>query len=412
MRILIVTPYYLPDGGPSSPLFAMLSESLVKLGHAVTVIVSVPHYPSGRVNPEFRGFKTICSIENGVRVIRVPVPSLNRLKLVLRMVQFLIYQLNAIRAGRRLDYDVVLLSNPFLMVGLPFAYFAYWRKKPSVYSIYDVYPDVGVKSGVFRHPLLIWAVAFFEKLITNHAQYVSILSESFELPLLALGVPKEKLEHISVWADTELIKPISKYNSFSREFHLVDKFVILYAGNIGLSQGLENVLRTAEMLKDNPLIKFVFVGDGIGKRSLYNQAQIMELNNVQFIPYQPRDHLPEVLAAADVSLVMLKRGIGSDSLPSKSFSILASGRPILASVDEDSDMTRLVQRSKAGVCIPPDDPICLANAIINLLNDSEGRERMGKAGREYVTAHHSALSAAQAFERLLIRAKQLKETNR
>ncbi len=400
MRILIVTPYYLPDGGPSAPLFAMLSEALVKRGHAVTVICAVPHYPSGLVLPEFRK-KQKPALENGVQVIRIRVPSMNRKNLFQRLIQLLIYQVGCCLAGAKYDYDVVLLSNPMLMVGLPFIFLAVARKKPAVYSIHDVYPDVGVTLGVFRHKPVVAAVAALERFGLEHASRVRILSKSFIPGLHGLGVPDGKMTLIYDWVDTDLVRPLARQNSFACEYKLIDKFIVMYAGNIGLSQGLEHVLAAAEILCRQEDIRFVIVGDGIARPGLVERVKQRSLNNVQFIPVQPRGRLPEVLAAADVSLVTLQKGISNGSLPSKSFSILASGRPLIASVDENSDLARLVHRAHAGICVPPDNPELLAKAILDVKEEAVQRSRYGENGRFYVLQHHSPETAAVRFENLL-----------
>jgi colanic acid biosynthesis glycosyl transferase WcaI len=202
--------------------------------------------------------------------------------------------------------------------------------------------------------------------------------------------------------DTDFIKPIPRDNAFSQELHLSNTFIVLYAGNLGLSQGLEHVLTAAEQLADHRDIKFVFVGDGSGREHLVAEAERRRLANVQFLPFQPRSRLPEVLATADISLVVLRRGIGSGSLPSKLFSILASGRPILASVDEGCETWELVERAQAGICVPPEDPIELAKAILNFKKDDCFRERLGLNGRAWAERYHSPQSAAEQFEKLLI----------
>ena len=405
MNILVVTPHYLPDAGPSALLYALLSEALVRRGHEVTVIAAVPHYPSGRVPQAFRGRQTRPAVENGVRVIRVPVPTVDRSQMLLRLAQLAVFQLRAAWAGRARSYDVALFSNPWLSTGLPLAVSALIHRKPLVFSIHDVYPNVGVTLNVFRQPWIIKLVAAGERFCLKRAKYVRILSESFGPSLRALGVPEDKLALIYDWADTDLIQPLPRDNAFAREHNLADKFVVMYAGNMGLSQGLEHVLSAAQALSEHADIQFVFVGDGIGRARLMAQAEQRRLTNVRFIPFQPRGRLPEVLATADVSLVVLQRGVGAQSLPSKSFSILASGRPIIASVDGDSDMAKLVARSQAGRCIPPEDPAQLAEAILALRADMTGRWRMGRAGREYAVRHHSPGAAAGKFELLLAAAK-------
>jgi colanic acid biosynthesis glycosyl transferase WcaI len=206
------------------------------------------------------------------------------------------------------------------------------------------------------------------------------------------------------WVDTDLIRPMPHDNPFAREQNLKDRFVILYAGNLGLSQGLEHVLTAAAQLVNQQDISFVLVGDGAGRDHLVTEVKRRQLGNVQFLPFQPRNRLPEVLASADVSLVMLRRGIGTASLPSKIFSVMASGRPLITSVDEGSETWNLVQRAQAGLCVTPENPSELAEAILKLKQDKGLRERLGRNGRIWAERHHSSRSAAEQFEKLLLKA--------
>jgi len=404
MRVLMIVPYYAPDLGPSAPLFTMLSAGLAHRGHQVTVITTVPHYPSGQVPAEFRGRWIWRSSENGVEVVRVAVPSVKRANLAQRMLQFVCYQFGATWAGLGQRYDAALVTNPALWVWLPFTWLVVLRRKPAVFSVHDVYPDVGVTLGIFRHRLVIAAVASLERFCLNHATVVRILSDSFRPGLHALGVSDAKMALVYDWVDTDLIHPLPRDNAFAQEHNLTDRFVVLYAGNLGLSQGLEHVLTAAELLADHHDLHFVLVGDGAGRRQLMAQAEQRRLANVQFLPFQPRARLPEVLATADVSLVTLRRGIGTGSLPSKTFSILASGRPVLASVDEGSETWNLVKRAEAGLCMPPENPSHLAEAILTLKRDHELCERLGRNGRVWAEHYHSPQSAAEQFEKLLLAA--------
>lgn len=409
MRVLMIVPYYAPDLGPSAPLFTMLAIGLVRRGHEVTVVTTVPHYPSGNVPEDFRAMRVQRSCEQDVEVIRVPLPSMNRANLVQRLLQFICYQLGATWAGLSQRYDAAIVANPALWVWLPYVCLVVFRGKPSVFSVHDVYPDVGVTLGVFRHKAVIGAVASMERFCLNHAGIVRILSESFRPGLYALGVPDAKMALIYDWVDTDLIHPLPRDNRFSQEHHLTDRFVVLYAGNIGLSQGLEHVLTAAELLADHPDFHFVLVGDGAGRQQLAAQAEQRQLANVQFLPFQPRACLPEVLATADISLVTLRHGIGAGSLPSKTFSILASGRPVLASVDEESETWNLIERAEAGLCVPPESPAQLAEAILRLSQDDGLREQLGQNGRVWAEKYHSPQSAAEQFEKLLV---ELDESSR
>jgi colanic acid biosynthesis glycosyl transferase WcaI len=404
MRILIFGANYEPDLGPSAPLFTMLCENLVKLGHQVTMITMVPHYPSGRVSNEFRGKLVWRSVENGVNVVRVTLPSVNRSRILPRLLQFVVYQIGATLIGLGKKYEVAFVASSSLSVWLPFAMLCVFRCKPAIYSVYDVYPDVGIKLGIFRHKTVISLVSAMEKYCLKNSSFVRIISNSFRPALRALDVPDEKMVLIYDWVDTDLIQPLSRSNEFAKEFNLTEKFVIMYAGNIGLSQGLEYVLTAAETLKDHCDIHFVFVGDGANRENLLAQAEIGGLTNVQFIPFQSRDRLPEVLASADVSLVTLKRGIGLDALPSKTFSILASGRPVLVSADEQSEVCNLIKKADAGICIPPESPALLTNKILELKNDKKLYQRFGTNGRSWAINNHAPLVGAKQIEQLLMRA--------
>ncbi len=400
MHILMLVPYYLPDLGPSAPLFSMLSAGFVARERKVTVLTTVPHYPTGKVARQYRGKALWRSTENGIEVIRVGLPSVERRNLAFRLGQYLTYQLGAVWAGRNKQYDTVFVANPALWVWLPFFFLVSMRQKPSIFSIHDVYPDVGIQLGVFRNPQVIKVVAALERYCLNHASVVRILSESFRPALHRLGIKDGKITLIYDWVDTELVRPLPKNNAFSIEHQLEDKFVVLYAGNIGLSQGLDCVLTAADQLRGCEDIQFVIVGDGAARGQLIARAEQYSLKNVQFVSFQPRERLPEVLACADISLVILRRGIGVGSLPSKTYSVFASGRPVLASVDNECETWNLIQQAQAGVCVSPENPDEIVNAVLKLKKDPALRKKLGENGRHWAERYHSPQSAAKQMEKL------------
>ena len=404
MRIMVFGACYEPDLGPSAPLYTMLCENLVLLGHQVTMIAPVPHYPSGYVSAEYRGkLKWFWrSTENGVDVIRVWLPSVNWAKLPLRLLQFAFMQLETSLAGIGKKYDVVMASSSALSTWLPFASMVVLPKKPAIYAVADVYPGIGVTLGVFRNKAIISLVSSLELFCLNNARVVRIISESFRSELCGMGVANNKIEMVYDWVDTDLIRPLPKDNSFAREYDLIDKFVVLYAGNLGMSQGLENMLSAAEELAEHNEIRFVLVGDGTNRQRLMEEAKQRQLKNVIFIPFQPRQRLPEVLASADISLIPLQRGVGSQSIPSKTYSILASGRPVLASIDAGTEAANLIENAKAGICIHPGDPSALAQAVLALKNDPQLRGQMGRNGRAWAEDHHSPQAGARHIEKLML----------
>lgn len=401
MHILLITPYYAPDLGPSSPLVAMLCEDLVALGHTVEVLAAVPHFPTGAVPAAYRGRLWQTETRNGVQVHRVWVPEGDRSRLVHRALVFAIYQVLSAAAGLMRRCDALIILNPALETWLPFAVLSTLRGKPAIFGVWDVYPDVGVRLGIFRQRAVVALVGALEDFCLRGARAVQVLSNGFIPPLVGRGVPPEKLVLIPPWLDTDFHRPVPRRNPFSNEAGLDERFVVLYAGNLGHSQGLEHVLEAACAFRADDQVRFVFVGDGAQRAALQEQARQMELSNVLFLPFQPRERLPDVLATADVALVSLRAGVGQDSLPSKTFPLLASGRPIVAAVDEGCETWNLVQRAGAGLCVAPETPAQLVQALHVLRQDAALCAHMGQCGRAYALRHHDRRIAAQAFDDLL-----------
>jgi colanic acid biosynthesis glycosyl transferase WcaI len=183
------------------------------------------------------------------------------------------------------------------------------------------------------------------------------------------------------WADTSAIVPSPKDNRFAREHGLHDRFVVLHAGNIGLSQNLDVVIDAAATLKSNGDIVFLFIGDGNRRPALEAAARARGLDNVRFLPFQPRDQLRWTYASSDVCLVSLKPGLAGYIVPSKLYPILAAGRPYLAAVEPLSEVAAVTERHRCGVIVEPGDPAALASAIVRLANMPHERDAMGARAR-------------------------------
>lgn len=401
IRVLVITPFYAPDFGSPADHYAMQCEDLAALGCEVSVICAVPHYPTGKVHKDFRRHLIQREQRNGVDVTRVWVPSVNRARLGLRFLSFLCFQLLAAAVAITRRCDALIFSGPALEVFLPFAALRL-RRIPSIYVVHEIYPDIGVKLGIFRNRHMIACLDWMERFCCEHAAYVRVLSEGYKLALQAKGWPSHKLAIVANWADTEFIVPLPPSKGLAAKWELSHSFVVMYAGNVGLTQGLEQVIEAARVLRTEPSIRFVIVGDGAAKESLRREVQDSNLSNVQFIPFQPRELLPFVMATANVSLVPLKKSFAADSVPSKVYSILASGRPLIAITEENSDMRRLMEQAECGFAVEPGDTRQLVEAIRALHRDRALCARLGANGRAYVVRFHSRQAAARKFQELLL----------
>jgi colanic acid biosynthesis glycosyl transferase WcaI len=381
-------------------LYAMLAETLARRGFDVTVVAATPHYPTGRPPPNWRASERGIEICNGVRVVRVRVPSLNRLKLWRRLIQFAAYQLlAAVAVLREPVFDDAIISNPALQTFLAFRAALARTRGSIVFAVADVYPQVGERLGIFRSALVRDSVGWLERYCYRHSTYIRTIARSFEPLIVQSGGKPQQIRLIYDWVDTGLIVPLPRGTALSAELGLDDKFVVQYAGNIGLSQGLELLVEVAAALKPDPRIRVMFVGDGAGRTALQQFAADRGADNVMFVPFQPRGRLAEVLATADVAVVSLQAGL-VDSIPSKLYSILASGRPAVVAVDPGNDAARIVVESGGGIAVLAGDAAAMVLAIKQIAASPAAGRTMGERGRKYVETHHSAENGAAQFEEL------------
>jgi colanic acid biosynthesis glycosyl transferase WcaI len=400
MRILLVTPYYSPDLGPSAPMLTMLCEDLAAAGHQVNVIAAVPHFPDGIVEDRYRTRVWHASRENGVGILRLRIPGGRRSNLFHRLIVFFVFQISASLAGLRLKYDLLLITNPALETWLPFVILGWMRRKPVVFAVWDIYPDVGIQLEIFRSPVTVWIVRQLENFCLMHASAVQTLSENMAGILTQRVRHETPLRVIPPWLDVNAFQTASRQNSFSRQHMLDDSFVVMYSGNLGYSQGLEHVLDAALRLQGHSSIKFVLIGDGPQRNDLIVKAQKLRLQNVYFLPFQPRETLPEVFATADLALVSQQARVSTSSLPSKTFGWMAAGVPILAFAEPRSDLGKLLQNEQTGQCVEPFDVDMFVRSLLELERDPMRRQQMGTNGRTRARQDHTRSAACTSFESL------------
>jgi colanic acid biosynthesis glycosyl transferase WcaI len=248
-----------------------------------------------------------------------------------------------------------------------------------------------------------WAMRGLEQALYRVSHSLVVLSEGMKEKLLVRGVKEVKVSVIPDFIDTGIMYPREKKNQFSREYGLEDRFVIMYAGNVGIPHGVEVLVETAELLRDRKDMLFCIVGRGEHKERLAKLALDRGLENMTFPPRQPETMVPYIWASADVSTVTYRSGLADFSVPSKLLYIMASGRPAVVSCDEGSDTCRLVRDSGCGICVPPEDPGAMRRAILRLSEDHQLRKEMGERGFKYVKTHFVRDVVADRFEELFFR---------
>jgi len=402
MRILIYSYNYHPEPIGIAPLMTELAEGLVKRGHSVRVVTAMPNYPQRRIYPKYRGKFYHTEYKNGVKIQRSyvwirPKPSL--LDRILLELSFVITSfLQALNGPRP---DVILLTVPSLPVCVPAALLGWLYACPVVLNLQDILPEAAVHTGLLKNKWLIRIFAALEKFAYHTATKITVIADGFVGNLLSKDVPKSKIELLPNWADVTFIRPLPKENNRFRAAHQLDgKFVVLYSGNIALTQGLETVVEAAKKLQHIPDIAIVILGDSLGLQRLQQHVLRCGVSNVLLLPFAKREHLPEMLAAADVGLVVQKRNVISFNMPSKIQVLLASGRAIVASVPLGGTAASSVQKSGGGIIVPPEDPDALAKTILNLYKNPDQVETLGRRGRQYAVEQFALEQALNRYEAL------------
>jgi colanic acid biosynthesis glycosyl transferase WcaI len=267
-----------------------------------------------------------------------------------------------------------------------------------VLNVQDVFPDVAVELGVLRGRRVIAAASALERWSYGRSAAITVLSDDMRANLAAKTRHPERLHVIPNFVDVEAVRPMDRENSYRAEYGLSGKTVVMYAGNVGMSQSLDLLVAAARATRDRDDIVYVVNGGGSTLADLETSAK--GLPNMRFAPMQPYERLPEVLAAADLHVVPLKRELSRSSVPSKTYSILAAGRPVVASVDKGSEVQRVVEAAGAGVAVPPEDAAAFTAAVVGLVDDPGRREQMEKSARAYVEGAASPRAVAEAYESL------------
>jgi colanic acid biosynthesis glycosyl transferase WcaI len=401
VNLLVLCPHYEPDVAPTGEVMTSIATELVARGHRLHIVTALPWYQHHRVEPGWDGFVRNEDTEWG-RITRVqPFPTDKR-NVTARALAFggFTALAGAMAAASPVRPDAVLAMSPPLTLGPAGWAVGRLRGAPFVFNIQDVFPDVAVELGMITNPTVIKVAERIERMTYRLADAVTVLSDDLRDNVVGKlnGHRTERVRVIPNFVDTVRIAPRERENAYRAEHGLSGKTVVMYAGNVGFSQSLDLVLAAATAHADDPDVVFVINGGGSARPDLERQAA--GLSNVRFIDMQPKERLPELLAAADVHVVPLKRGLARSSVPSKLYSILAAGRPIVASVDLGTEVANVVDRAGAGIAVPPDDPEAFTKAIGRLVTAPEEGAAMGASGRAFVERWASPAAVAEHYEGL------------
>ena len=403
MHILIYSYNYHPEPIGIAPLMTELAEGLVKRGHKVRVITGMPNYPQRQIYDGYRGKWYLTEQKNGVTIQRSYLRIKSKPNLVDRLLlelSFVFTSLPQAFKGRR--PDAIILTVPPLLITLPATILGWLYNCPVVLNVQDILPEAAVRIGLLKNKWMIRTLTSVEKFAYRTAHSISVIADGFRENLVDKGVPINKIVCIPNWVNVNFIRPLPKEkNSWISSHQLDGKFVVLYSGNIALTQGLEIVIEAAVCLRYIKEIVFVIVGESIALERLQEYCLLNGADNVLLLPLQPREKLPEMLAASDVGLIVQKRNVISFNMPSKIPLLLASGRPIVGSVPVTGTAAKAIQLSGGGIIVEPESPDAMAAAVHNLYANPTLGARLGNAGRQFAEENYSLEQALDRYEGLL-----------
>jgi glycosyltransferase involved in cell wall biosynthesis len=401
MKVLFVSQYYPPEtNAPANRVSRLARAWADDEGFDVTVLTGFPNHPEGRVYPGFDARRPTRERDGRVKVVRAPIYAAANAGVVKRSLAYASFCTTSSTLGPFLVErpDVIIATSPQLLVGVAGAWLSKVLRRPFVLEIRDLWPDSVVAVGALEegHPV-VRGLHVVEEGLYRQADHIVVVTESFQEILASRGVPREKLSFVPNGVDRDLFVP----GPAPTPDPYPGRFVVCFAGTVGMAHGLGTVLDAAAIAKgEQPHVLFLVVGEGAERKELEARARAEGLDNVAFTGRVPRERVPELLRRAEISLVMLKDDpLFKTVLPSKLFESMGCARPMLLGVDGEA--RRLVERAGAGLYFTPSDPRALLDGIRTLEADPDLRERMGRAGHHVATTEFDRGALAHRYAEIL-----------
>ena len=306
---------------------------------------------------------------------------------MLRALRYLLGEVILLHKCLWTKYDVAFIDSTPPIQGLKMPFIKWFCRKPTVYNAQDIFPDSLVGTGLTKKGSLIWKIGrIVEKITYKYADKIIVISEDFKKNIMAKGVPEDKIVVVYNWVDQNAVVDVPREENSLFDKYALDrsKFYVTYSGNIGLTQNMDMLLEVAQELESEvPDIHFVLIGEGAYKKQAETNAKEKKIKNVTFLPFQPYEEISLVFSLGDAGLVISKPGVGANSVPSKTWSIMSASRPVLANFDEN-ELKDILAGNECGIFTKAGDKEAFKQSIITLYENRELCKQYGKNGRQFV----------------------------
>jgi glycosyltransferase involved in cell wall biosynthesis len=392
MHILLIHQNFAAIDEPGGTRHHEMARYLTRLGHRITVVTSPVSYLTGTSGKRQSRFVDHQQ-QDGVTILRAyTYPALHR-SFFHRVLSFCSFMISSFIAGVQVrEVDLVWGTSPPIFQGLSAWALARLKRSPFLFEVRDLWPAFAVQVGVLRQPTLIRASEWLERFLYRQAERVVVNSPGFIQHVESCGA--RRVELVPNGADLSMFDPQADGADFRREHGLEGKFVALYAGAHGMSNDLGVLLEAANLLREDPQVAVVLLGDGKEKATLQRRAAEMGLDNVFFIPPIPKTEMGSALAAADACIAILKPiPLYATVYPNKVFDYMAAGKPVILAIG--GVIREVIEQAGAGIAVPPGNPQSIADAVLALAQELHSGQEMGRKGRQYLQDHFNRPALAE-----------------
>lgn len=402
LKLLILTQYFPPEVGAPQARLSEMAFYLKEFGFQVEVLTALPNYPKGKIFEGYKGKKILRENFDGIGIVRTrifPTKSANIFKRLICYFSFVFY---SYFAGKNYCQkpDIIYMESPPLFLGYSLLKLSKYWNVPYILNLSDLWPDAFITLG---------------KLKKNSIQYKLMKNLEKKLYKNALGItcqtrgilnevkklfPQKEMELITNGVELKKFGKHLRNENLRKELGWDGKFVLVYTGLHGVSQGLDQIVKVAFNLKEKEDIFFSLIGDGPEKEKLISIAKSQNLKNIQFLPLQKRERIPEILASAEVAIIPLAVNF-KEAVPSKTYEAMASGLPLI-SISE-GEVSKLIKDHNMGLTVPPQDISSLKESIISLYENNDKRLAFGKNARKTAEAFYDRKKISEKLYNFLIK---------
>jgi len=398
--ILYLSQYFPPEVGATQSRSYEMVKYLVDQGHKVTVVTEIPNHPKGVIHPDYKGKWYVREEVDGIDVRRVWVWAAPRKTFLTRMMFYLSFMFSSFLTGlfAKGRYDLVFATSPPFFVGASGLALSFFKRAKFIFEARDLWPESAVALNELKNPFFIAISEKLERLYYCYATHIVVVTKGIRDRLISRGLPKNKISLIPNGSNPEVFHPMKPLKR--DELELKDKFVVGYAGILGIAQGMEILCELIEAMKMETDICFLFIGEGPKKEQVRKCKVEKHLDNLILLDEVPRLEIAKYIACFDVALVPLKKCmLFEGAVPTKMFDCMACEKPVILAIEGEAH--RILEQAGAGLAVTPESVEEMQQAILTLRNAPETIAEMAVNGRSFVAEHRTRLIFAQDLERLM-----------